>query len=102
MADRLTRRTLYSGGGRHLHRLPYGRLQRAPPAAPPTAAPRNQHRPPRRQPRPPLAAPPQQAPAAPAAASSDAQWQALLDAARKEGKVAVQTPAGAGYRRGAR
>jgi len=40
-------------------------------------------------------------PAAPAAAPAkdfQAQWDELVDAAKKEGKVVVQTPAGAGYR----
>jgi len=35
---------------------------------------------------------------APAAKDFQAEWDALVDAAKKEGKVVVQTPAGAGYR----
>jgi hypothetical protein len=55
----------------------------------------------------PAAAPPTTAPAvakseapagAPAAKDFQAEWDALVDAAKKEGKVVVQTPAGAGYR----
>jgi iron(III) transport system substrate-binding protein len=38
--------------------------------------------------------------AAPAAKTNDfqAEWESLIEAAKKEGKVVVQTPAGAGYR----
>src|SRR3954453_18442447 len=37
---------------------------------------------------------------APAAAKTS-EWDALVDAAKKEGKVVIQTPVGAGYRDGA-
>jgi iron(III) transport system substrate-binding protein len=46
---------------------------------------------------------PQSAPAvakAPAASTFEAQWDALVDAAKKEGKVVIQTPVGAGFRDG--
>jgi len=46
---------------------------------------------------------PQSAPAvakAPAASTFQAQWDALVDAAKKEGKVVIQTPVGAGFRDG--
>jgi ABC-type Fe3+ transport system substrate-binding protein len=58
----------------------------APAAAPPTTAP--------------AAVAPKTEPAAPAVGAKDfqAEWDALVEAARKEGKVVVQTPAGAGYR----
>ncbi|MFN0070837.1 MAG: ABC transporter substrate-binding protein [Chloroflexota bacterium] len=59
-----------------------------PAGAPPTAAP--------------AAAAPQTAPAAPAGATAgqdwQAQWDTLVEGAKREGKVVVQTPAGAGYR----
>src|SRR4051812_9179427 len=44
---------------------------------------------------------PAQGSGAPAAAKTDdfkTQWDALVDAASKEGKLVVQNPAGAGYR----
>ncbi len=58
-------------------------------------------------PAPPPAAPPTTAPEsvpavakAPAASTFQAQWDALVDAAKKEGKVVIQTPVGAGFREG--
>ncbi|MFN0073888.1 MAG: ABC transporter substrate-binding protein [Chloroflexota bacterium] len=93
MADRLKRRrfirVLMAGSAGILTAA----CSAAQPAAPPTTAPAASTSAP--------AAAPQQAPAsAPAAApaGSEAQWQTLVEAARKEGKVTVQTPAGAGYR----
>lgn len=62
------------------------------PAAPPTAAPRAAA---------PTSAPvaPQAAPAtAPAGTSDSAAWEALVDAAKKEGRLALNTFPGTGYR----
>jgi iron(III) transport system substrate-binding protein len=68
------------------------------PAAQPTAAPAKPTTAPAAAA--PTTAPAAKADAAPAAktTSFQADWDALVDAARKEGKVVVQTPAGAGYR----
>jgi len=100
MAERLTRRSFIRVAGVTSTGFLMAACSAAPPAAAPTAA-QAQPAPPTTAPAPPqqAAAPPtQQAPAVPATSSSDAQWQALLEAARKEGKVTVQTPAGAAYR----
>jgi iron(III) transport system substrate-binding protein len=75
------------------------------PAAQPTAAPAKPTAAPAKPTAAPAAAAPTTAPAAktdaaPAAKTSNfqAEWDALVEAAKKEGKVVVQTPAGAGYR----
>ena len=100
MADRLTRRSFIRVAGVTSSGFLLAACSAAAPA-PPTAAPAKPTSAPAAPAQPtaaPQAAPAQQAPAAPVTASGDAQWQALLEAARKEGKVAVQTPAGAAYR----
>jgi iron(III) transport system substrate-binding protein len=101
MAERLTRRSFIRVASVTSPGFLIAACSAAAPAAPPTAAPAKPTAAPAAAAPPtaaPQAAPAQQAPAAPAAASGDAQWQSLLDAARKEGKVVVQTPAGAAYR----
>jgi iron(III) transport system substrate-binding protein len=101
MADRLTRRSFIQVAGATSSGFLLAACSAAPPAAAPTAAPAKPVQPtaapaaPQQAPPP---APPQQAPAAPTTSSSEAQWQALVEAARKEGKVTVQTPAGSAYR----
>jgi iron(III) transport system substrate-binding protein len=100
MAERLTRRSFIRMVSVTSSGFLLGACSAAAPAPPPTAAPVKpaQPAPPPQPTAAPKAAPAQQAPAAPTTSSSDAQWQALLEAARKEGTVIVQTPAGAAYR----